>query len=62
MKLHKNERLFRQAVLATSEMMNIQEIYIEKDYWVTLALKTVFESNVSVPLFLQQICADHDII
>lgn len=43
MKLHKNASLFRQAILATSEMMDIPEIYIEKDYWVTLALKIIFE-------------------
>lgn len=45
MKLHENTVLFRQAVIAASEMMNIPEIYIEKDYWVTLALKSIFNSE-----------------
>jgi hypothetical protein len=32
MRLHEDERLFRQAVTATSEMLGIPEIFIEKDY------------------------------
>lgn len=42
MKLHENKTLFRQAISGTAESMQIPEIYIEKDYWVTrlsLALK-----------------------
>lgn len=35
MKLHEDQKLFRDAVRATSQHRNIQEIYIEKDYWVT---------------------------
>lgn len=31
MKLHENKELFQEAVLATSQMMGIPEIYIEKD-------------------------------
>lgn len=38
MKHHENEQLFRQAVIATAEMVNIPEFFIEKDYWVTCAL------------------------
>jgi predicted nucleotidyltransferase component of viral defense system len=45
MKLHEDPKLFRQSILATAEMMEIQEIYIEKDYWVTLALKNIFASK-----------------
>ncbi|MFQ3226294.1 MAG: hypothetical protein ACI8Z5_002566 [Lentimonas sp.] len=32
MRLHKNKTLFRQAISATAESMQIPEIYIEKDY------------------------------
>jgi len=42
MKLHENKKLFTDAIRATAEFKGIREIYIEKDYWVTLALKTVF--------------------
>jgi predicted nucleotidyltransferase component of viral defense system len=45
MKLHLNTPLFQQAIRATAEYKEIPEIYIEKDYWVTLALKTIFESD-----------------
>ena len=45
MKLHQNIDLFKEAITITSQRLNIPEIYIEKDYWVTLALHTIF-SNV----------------
>lgn len=47
MKLHENQELFREAVLATSQMMEIPEIYVEKDYWVTLALYRIFHSEMA---------------
>ncbi len=43
MKLHENTGLFRDAVVITARQMGIPEIYVEKDYWVTLALRCVFE-------------------
>lgn len=46
MKLHENKKLFRQAVLASSEMMGIPEIFVEKDYWVTLVLHAIFHSPI----------------
>lgn len=46
MKLHKNIELFRDAVIATSQTMGIPEIYVEKDYWVTLALFKIFKSEI----------------
>lgn len=46
MKLHENEELFRQAVQFTAQEMGIPEIFIEKDYWVTVALYTIFKSDV----------------
>ncbi len=46
MKLHQNKQLFRQAVQFTAQKLNISEIYIEKDYWVTLVLHTLYHSEV----------------
>lgn len=46
MKLHGNKELFTDAVTATSQRMNIPEIYIEKDYWVCYALKLIYESAI----------------
>lgn len=46
MTLHNNLELFKDAITATAQQMKIAEIYVEKDYWVTLALKTIFESEV----------------
>ena len=37
MKLHENIALFEQAVRTTAQQKGLLEIYIEKDYWVTLA-------------------------
>jgi hypothetical protein len=36
--LYQNRELFQDAVLAAAQYLNIPEIYIEKDYWVTVAL------------------------
>ncbi len=46
MKLHENKSLFNQAVRFTSDQMNIPAIYIEKDYWVTYALHTIFHNPI----------------
>lgn len=46
MKLHENKTLFRQAVQFTADQMQIPAIYIEKDYWVTYALYTIFNNEV----------------
>ena len=46
MKLHTNKKLFQDAIIATSQRQNIKEIFIEKDYWVTLILKAVFENEI----------------
>jgi len=42
MKLHENRELFADAVSITAQQMNLPEIYVEKDYWVTLALQRIF--------------------
>ncbi|WEK36041.1 MAG: nucleotidyl transferase AbiEii/AbiGii toxin family protein [Candidatus Pseudobacter hemicellulosilyticus] len=46
MKLHENEQLFREAIQFTAQQMGIPEIFIEKDYWVTFALFTIFKSGL----------------
>ena len=46
MRLHENKALFDQAIRATGSRMEIPDIYIEKDYWVTLALHTIFTDDI----------------
>lgn len=46
MKLHTNKKLFQDAIIATAQRQNIKEIFIEKDYWVTLILKAVFANEI----------------
>lgn len=43
MRLHENKELFRDAVTITAQQKGLPEIYIEKDYWVTFALRLIFE-------------------
>lgn len=44
--LHQNPELFKQAIAFTAQEMGILDIYVEKDYWVTLALHTIFSHEV----------------
>jgi len=46
MKLHTNKKLFKNAVTATAQKQGIKEIFIEKDYWVTLILKAIFNNDI----------------
>ncbi len=46
MNLHRNNELFKEAVIVTAQKFNIPEIYVEKDYWVTLALKLIFQNEI----------------
>lgn len=46
MRLHENKTLFRQAVQFTADQMKIAAIYVEKDYWVTYALYTIFNNKI----------------
>lgn len=46
MRLHENKTLFRQAVQFTSEQMRILPIFVEKDYWVTYVLHTIFSNPI----------------
>ncbi|MEP2772922.1 MAG: nucleotidyl transferase AbiEii/AbiGii toxin family protein [Fulvivirga sp.] len=45
MKLHEDKKLFRQAIEITAQHKKIPTIYVEKDYWVTYALKIIFGSD-----------------
>ena len=46
MKLHENKELFKDAIVATSQLKGIAEIYIEKDYWVTFSLYSIFSNEI----------------
>ncbi len=45
MKLHTNEEAFNNAILITSNSVNIAPDFIEKDYWISLVLKRLSESK-----------------
>lgn len=47
MNLHENKTLFRQAIQFTADQLQIKAIYVEKDYWVTYALHTIFNNEIS---------------
>jgi predicted nucleotidyltransferase component of viral defense system len=44
--LHQNTTLFEDAVRFTAEQMNIPPSFVEKDYWVTYALFTIFNHEI----------------
>ena len=46
MNLHTDGELFKQAVIITAQKIQLPEIYIEKDYWVTFALHSIFHSKL----------------
>lgn len=45
MNLHENKTLFRQAIQFTADQMQMPAFFVEKDYWVTLALNTIFKNK-----------------
>ncbi|MGB6129304.1 MAG: nucleotidyl transferase AbiEii/AbiGii toxin family protein [Psychrilyobacter sp.] len=45
MKLHKNKQDFKDLIKLAADHFKISEVYVEKDYWVTLILKTLSESE-----------------
>ena len=47
MKLHTNKEIFKDAIAFTAQKMNLPEIYVEKDYWVTLALYQIYSSSIA---------------
>ncbi|MFZ1513956.1 MAG: nucleotidyl transferase AbiEii/AbiGii toxin family protein [Saprospiraceae bacterium] len=46
MKLHHNKELFVNYLRVTGQQMKIPAIYVEKDYWLTLALFTIFNNKI----------------
>jgi hypothetical protein len=46
MMLHQKIPLFRDAVRVTAQQMNIPPEFVEKDYWVTYALYTIFNNEI----------------
>lgn len=46
MRLHQNIPLFRDALRITAQQMNIPFEFVEKDYWVTYALFTIFNNEI----------------
>lgn len=47
MNLHSNKELLQDAILATADFLDMRDIYVEKDYWVTLALYEIFNSAIA---------------
>lgn len=47
MNLHENKSLFKDAVLAASEFLDISPVYIEKDYWITRSLKLLAHNETA---------------
>lgn len=47
MKLHLYNEAFEGAIVATAQHFGIAEVYVEKDYWVTFALKQIFKNSNS---------------
>lgn len=46
MKLHENIKLYRDAIRFTAQQMKLKPEYVEKDYWVTYALFTIFNDAI----------------
>lgn len=46
MKLHENIDLYIDAIRFTAQKMNLKPEYIEKDYWVTYALFSIFNNEI----------------
>jgi len=46
MNLHKNKIAFTEVIITTAQHMNLPQIYIEKDYWVSLCLRQISQSDI----------------
>ena len=44
MELHENKKLFTDTILAAAKNLNINAIYIEKDYWITRSLRLMSQN------------------
>lgn len=47
MKLHEDKDFFLTAVSSAAQSLNLPDVYIEKDYWVTHSLKRLSESDIN---------------
>lgn len=47
MKLHEESKTFQDIIRAASQKLNIREVFVEKDYWITLVLNRLSESKYS---------------
>ncbi len=47
MNLHTDTKLFSETIRATSQHTGIREVFIEKDYWITLVLSQLAKSKYS---------------
>ena len=47
MNLHENKKLFTETVLAASEYLGVNAVYIEKDYWITRTLRLMAQNKNS---------------
>jgi len=47
MNLHTNIKLFSETIRAASQHMEIQDVFVEKDYWITLVLCQFSNSKYS---------------
>ncbi|KOO59968.1 hypothetical protein WH43_01190 [Rheinheimera sp. KL1] len=47
MNLHNDKKAFEEAVRATARSLSLPVTYVEKDYWVTYALKSLANSDIS---------------
>lgn len=45
MNLHEDKKFFADAVFATAEYLEIDPIFVEKDYWITRSLKMLAQSD-----------------
>ncbi len=45
MKLHENKEEFKELIEFTSQHLDIRQVYVEKDYWVTYVLKELSKSK-----------------
>lgn len=46
MNLHTNKELYKNAIRVTAQQLNIQPEFVEKDYWVTFTLHTIFHNKI----------------
>lgn len=43
MKLHEDDQVFTELVAETAQSIDLPQVYVEKDYWITKALKHLSE-------------------